>query len=138
MRSLPRLFTTLRHASRLVWVVLAALVLQPLVLAEQPAAQWVSLPYCSTTAPDHLAPARSAAPAGRSPAQPRSHSLMVLLNPAAAATASGTQAALPAHCTPVLPCVAGVVAIRHALWTAPQSAAPPHSPQQPRAPPRFS
>ncbi|MDE2270109.1 MAG: transcriptional regulator algP [Betaproteobacteria bacterium] len=137
MRFLPRLFSTLRRASRLIWVVLAALMLQPLALARQPAAVWISLPYCASAAADHDASARSAQPARHSPSQPHAHSLLVLLNPAAAVTASA-QAALPAPDTSALPSKAGGVAQCPAYRAAPYAAAPPHSPQQPRAPPRFS
>ncbi len=138
MRFLPRLFSTLRRASHLIWVVLAALMLQPLALARQPAAVWISLPYCASAAADHVASARSAQPARHhSPSQPHAHSLLVLLNPAAAVTASA-QAALPAPDTSALPSKAGGVAQCPAYRAAPYAAAPPHSPQQPRAPPLFS
>lgn len=111
MRATPRPLAL--QLPRLIWLVVLALALQPLAWARQPAAQWVSLPYCTTGA----ASVQHASPAAQASVGGHAHHLRVLLNPAAALNAAGAQWALPA---------------------APHYATPRPSPLQPRAPPQVS
>lgn len=131
-------FSTLRRATRVLWLVLFAIVLQPLALARSPTARWVQLPYCKIAAGQAGAASGAAEPAAhRVPQRPRS--VVLLLNPAAALTAAGTQPAPPGRSTLVAaPAIPAVQRLRHIAAAPPLHGTPPPSPQQPRAPPLFS
>lgn len=132
----PSPIAALRHATRLVWMVLLAVALQPLATAQSPAVRWVALPYCANAA--HAPGAANAAVRNghRTPERPRS--VFVLLNPAAAIGGAGTQAALPARTAPAVPSAAPAARACPIASTAPPRATPPPSPRLTRAPPRFS
>jgi hypothetical protein len=134
MRATFRQFASLPSSARLIWLVVLALALQPLAWAQQPAAQWVTLPYCTTSA----APAAHAAARPTDAARDHAHHLQVLLNPAAALNATGSQWALPAAPTATV-----ALAVHTAQPDLPEPAAPRAAslrqrPQQPRAPPQIS
>jgi len=134
MRATFRQFASLPSSARLIWLVILALALQPLAWAQQPAAQWVTLPYCTTSA----APAAHAAARPTDAARDHAHHLQVLLNPAAALNATGSQWALPAA-----PIATVALAVHTAQPDLPEPAAPRAAslrqrPQQPRAPPQIS
>lgn len=107
MRAPALLLPALRRRTRLIWLVLWALLLQPLAWAAQPAARWVALPYCATAAQGPgavtTAATRMAAPPAAAQAQvphaapgtAPAHSLLVLLNPAALGAAPGGPLAPP-------------------------------------------
>jgi len=134
MRATLRLFASLPSTARLIWLVVLALALQPLAWAQQPATQWVTLPYCTTS----VAPAAPATARPSTAAQDHAHHLRVLLNPVAALNATGSQCALP-----TAPALAVALAVRTAQPALPEPAAPRRTlmrqrPQQPRAPPQVS
>ncbi|MGC9161968.1 MAG: transcriptional regulator algP [Thiomonas sp.] len=134
MRATFRQFASLPSSARLIWLVVLALALQPLAWAQQPTAQWVTLPYCITSA----APAAHAAARPTDAARDHAHHLQVLLDPSAALNATGSPWALPA----ASPATAALSA--HTAQPAlPEPAAPRDTalrqrPQQPRAPPQVS
>ncbi|MGA8010220.1 MAG: transcriptional regulator algP [Thiomonas sp.] len=131
MRAAQRLLASLLPPSRLIWLVALALALQPLAWAQQPTAQWVSLPYCSTSAP-------SAQRAAQTPSPRHAHSLRVLLNPAAALSAAGAQGALPTAPGIVMAFAATPTLQLSPDWAGPRGPALTQTPQQPRAPPQLS
>ena len=132
MRSAPHPFAL--RLPRLIWLVVLALALQPLAWARQPAAQWVSLPYCTTGA----ASVQHASPAAQASVGGHAHHLRVLLNPAAALNAAGAQWAMPAAPGPTLAFASPPARRLLPQPSAPHYAAPRPSPLQPRAPPQVS
>ncbi|MBN2692200.1 MAG: transcriptional regulator algP [Burkholderiaceae bacterium] len=142
MRAAQSFFASLLKPARLIWLVALALALQPLAWARQPAAQWVSLPYCVSQAPGPGAAAMPVRPAPPRAAQTSSphpaQGLLVLLNPAAALSAAGAQAALPAASRIAMAVVAPSGQPRLPDWVAPHRSGAPQTPQQPRAPPQHS
>lgn len=134
MRAPPRLPASPLSPTRLIWLVALALVLQPLAWARQPAVQWVSLPYCATSA----APGQHATPDASGAAKGQAHHLRVLLNPAAALNAAGMQLAPPAAPNPAVASVAPAALQRFPEPAEPRCTAARQQPQQPRAPPQVS
>ena len=134
MRAHVRLLASLPSPARLIWLVVLALALQPLAWARQPDAQWVSLPYCATSA----APGQHGTPDIAGATTGHAHHLRVLLNPAAALNAAGTQLALPAVSNPGVASPAPAARQRLPQPAEPHCTATRQRPQQPRAPPQLS
>jgi hypothetical protein len=117
--------------SRLIWLVVLALALQPVVSAQQPAAYWVNLSYCSGSA----TPGQHAAPGTGDAAHGPPHHLWVLLNPAAALNATAAQWALPGAPDAAFPFARPAACAPLSEAPTPRRAQPQLTPQQPRAPP---
>ncbi|WP_298292556.1 transcriptional regulator algP [Thiomonas sp.] len=140
MRAFARLLPALPRRSRLIWLVLCSVLLQPLAWAAQPAATWVELPYCALAqrgAGAAVDDSTATPPAHRAGHHGAAHTLLVLLNPAAVGAGSGSLLA-PPPAPGLQPALAGVgcrlrvspvagLRLQPRAHTTPPSRAPPFS-----------
>ncbi|MGE0072635.1 MAG: transcriptional regulator algP [Thiomonas sp.] len=138
MRAPAPLLPALRRRTRLIWLVLWTLLLQPLTWAAQPAATWVELPYCATAQQAAAADAVAALPHQATPRHGAPHTLLVLLNPAALCAAPGGLLAPPPASGGHLALTGGGSLQAASGTSALRLQQRAHATPPPRAPPLFS